>query len=128
VRINYRTTEEIRSWAMTMLSGVEIDDLDGGKEEEQGYKSLLSGPKPEVHEFGTRHEELEFVGQRIRELVAQRPAEHICLAARTNKLLSDHYQPKLAELGIASTFLDERQDGNGVRLGTQHRIQRLEIS
>ena len=41
LRINYRTTEEIRSWAMAMLAGVEIDDLDGGKEDERGYKSLL---------------------------------------------------------------------------------------
>src|SRR5262249_27437021 len=127
VRINYRTTEEIRSWAMTMLSGVEIDDLDGGKEEEQGYKSLLSGPTPEVHQFGSRHEELEFVGERIRELVGQRPAEHICLAARTNKLLRDDYQPMLRDLGIESTLLDQREDGNGVRLGTMHRVKGLEF-
>ena len=39
--------EEIRSWAMAMLAGVEIDDLDGGSEEQKGYKSLLSGPRPD---------------------------------------------------------------------------------
>jgi UvrD/REP helicase N-terminal domain len=36
LRVNYRTTEEIRSWAMAVLAGVEIDDLDGGKEQEKG--------------------------------------------------------------------------------------------
>jgi hypothetical protein len=41
LRINYRTTEEIRAWAMAMLEGVEIDDLDGEREDETGYKSLL---------------------------------------------------------------------------------------
>ena len=127
LRINYRTTEEIRSWAMRMLSGVEIDDLDGGKEEEKGYKSLLSGPQPEIHHLGSRQAELEFIGSRIRALLGQHPAEHICLAARTNKLLRDDYQPMLAELGIGCTLLDEREDGGGVRLGTMHRVKGLEF-
>jgi superfamily I DNA/RNA helicase len=127
LRINYRTTEEIRSWAMAMLSGVEIDDLDGGKEEDKGYKSLLSGPKPEVHLLGNRQAELDFVGARIRALVGQHPAEHICLVARTNKLLRDDYQPMLAELGIESILLDQREDGSGVRLGTMQRVKGLEF-
>lgn len=127
LRINYRTTEEIRSWATTLLSGVEFDDLDGGKEQEKGYRSLLSGPRPEIHRFGARQEELEFIGERIRELVGQRPAEHVCLVARTNKLLKEDYQPMLGELGIECTLLDQREDGSGVRLGTMHRVKGLEF-
>jgi superfamily I DNA/RNA helicase len=126
LRINYRTTEEIRSWAMSMLAGVEIDDLDGGKEE-KGYKSLLSGPRPEIHHLDNRQAELEYVGSRIRALIGQHPSEHICLVARTNKLLRDDYQPMLAELGIEATLLDEREDGGGVRLGTMHRVKGLEF-
>jgi hypothetical protein len=34
---------------MAVLAGVEIDDLDGEKEDEKGYKSLMSGPRPEIH-------------------------------------------------------------------------------
>ena len=94
---------------------------------EKGYKSLLSGPNPDVHQFSGRHEELEFIGERIRELVGQRPAEHICLVARTNKLLRDDYHPMLSELGIESTLLDQREDGGGVRLGTMHRVKGLEF-
>jgi AAA domain/UvrD-like helicase C-terminal domain len=127
LRINYRTTEEIRSWAMRMLEGVEFDDLDGGREEEKGYKSLLSGPHPESRHFGSRQEELEYVGQRVQELVSQHPPEHVCVAARTNKLLRDDYQPMLATLGIESTLLDQRQHGAGVRLATMHRIKGLEF-
>ena len=111
LRINYRTTEEIRAWAMAVLAGVEIDDLDGGREDEKGYKSLLTGPRPEARHFGTRPEELEYVGARIKELVGQRPAEHVCLVARTNKLLRDDYQPMLKGLGIESTLLDETPEG-----------------
>ena len=110
-----------------MLSGVEFDDLDGGREEEKGYRSLLSGPVPEIHRFGGRQEELKFIGERIRELVGQRAAEHICLVARTNKLLKDDYQPMLSNLGIEYTLLDQKEDGNGVRLGTMHRVKGLEF-
>lgn len=127
LRVNYRTTEEIRSWAMAMLEGVEIDDLDGGKEDETGYKSLLTGPRPEVCHFGTRAEELEYIGQRVKELVGQRPPEHVCLVARTNKLLKDDYEPMLARLGIESNLLDQRQDGSGLRLATMHRVKGLEF-
>lgn len=127
LRINYRTTEEIRAWATAMLAGVEFDDLDGGREEAKGYKSLLSGPTPEVRHFKARQEELEFIGERIRELVRQRPSEHICLVARTNKLLRGDYQPMLTAHGIDCTLLDQRDDGKGVRLGTMHRVKGLEF-
>ena len=127
LRINYRTTEEIRAWAMAVLAGVEIDDLDGGSEDEKGYKSLLTGPSPEARHFGTRPEELEYVGARVKELVGQRPAEHVCLVARTNKLLRDDYRPMLTGLGIESTLLDETPEGAGVRLATMHRVKGLEF-
>jgi len=127
LRINYRTTEEIRAWAMAVLAGVEIDDLDGGSEDDKGYKSLLTGPRPEARHFGTRPEELEYVGARVKELVGQRPAEHVCLVARTNKLLRDDYRPMLAGLGIDSTLLDESAEGGGVRLATMHRVKGLEF-
>jgi superfamily I DNA/RNA helicase len=127
LRINYRTTEQIRSWAMEILDGVEVDDLDGGKEEEKGYRSLLSGPRPEVHHLADRQAELEFLGARIRALLGQHPAEHICLAARTNKLLRDDYRPMLGELGIESILLEDGEDGDGVRLGTMHRVKGLEF-
>ncbi len=45
--LNYRTIEEIRLEAVSLLEGVEIDDLDGGSDEIARYKSLMRGPKPE---------------------------------------------------------------------------------
>ena len=127
LRINYRTTEEIRSWAVAMLEGIEIDDLDGEREEKGGYKSLLSGPRPEAHHFASRPEELEFIGEKIKELAALHPAEHICLVARTNRLLKDDYAPMLKALGIGCTILDQKPEGGGVRLATMHRVKGLEF-
>jgi hypothetical protein len=127
LRINYRTTEQIRVWAMAMLHGIDTDDLDGEPDEEQGYKSLLSGPKPEVRHFGTRAEECAFLGQRIKDLVADRPPEEVCLVARTSKMLRNDYQPVLKDLGVRHTLLDKSREGQGVRLATMHRVKGLEF-
>jgi hypothetical protein len=127
LRINYRTTEEIRAWAMAMLEGVDVDDLDGEREDDTGYKSVLTGPSPEIHHFKTRPLELEHVGARVRELLKTHPAEHICITARRSKLLREDYGPMLASMGIHATLLDQKKEGGGVRLATMHRIKGLEF-
>ena len=68
LHINYRTTEQIRAWAVAMLEGMAVDDLDGQADEEKGYMSLLSGPKPECHRFASAEEEQEFLGKTLKEL------------------------------------------------------------
>lgn len=127
LRINYRTTEQIRTWAVAMLQGMSVDDLDGGQDKGSGYKSLLSGPQPEVHPFPSVKEERQFLGDRLKELLQKRMPEEICLVARTNKLLKDTYQPLLKELGLAHTILDKTKEGEGVRLATMHRVKGLEF-
>ena len=48
LRINYRTTDEIRRFAVALLEGVEFDDLDAGVDTTSGYRSLTSGENPEL--------------------------------------------------------------------------------
>lgn len=127
--INYRTTEQIRAWAMAMLKGVEIDDLDGEKDSAQGYKSLLSGSEPEHHHFSTSQKEREFLTDKIKALLKDRKPEEICLVTRTAKTLKDEYQTLLMSLGIDHTVLDKSKNsaGGGVRLSTIHRVKGLEF-
>ncbi|MCG3145303.1 MAG: ATP-dependent DNA helicase Rep [Gammaproteobacteria bacterium] len=127
LRINYRTTEQIRDWAMALLHGVEIDDLDDQKVSAQGYISRLFGSKPEVIRCPSLQEEQRAIGQRLKELIEQSQLEDICLVARTNKLLRENYQPILKDMGIAHTLLDKNQEGKGVRLATMHRVKGLEF-
>lgn len=127
LRINYRTTEQIRSWAMAMLQGIAVDDLDGEQDSGTGYTSLLSGPAPETRHFGSQAEEHDFLGQRLEELLKERQPEDICLVARTNKLVRDGYHPLLRNLGISHTLLDKHGEGKGVRLATMHRVKGLEF-
>ena len=129
LRINYRTTEQIRAWAIAMLQGVEVDDLDGDRDTAQGYKSLLSGPKPEHHHFSTSEKEQVFLAEKIRELLKDRSPEEICLVARTTKMVKDDYQALLKSLAINHTVLDKKKEdaGSGVRLATMHRVKGLEF-
>lgn len=129
LRINYRTTEQIRAWAMAILKGVEVDDLDGHKDTEQGYKSLLSGSKPEHHHFSTGQKEQEFLAEKIKELLKDRSPDDICIVARTAKMLKDDYQGLLQSLAIGHTVLDKNKNaaGGGVRLATVHRVKGLEF-
>jgi superfamily I DNA/RNA helicase len=129
LRVNYRTTEQIRAWAMAMLEGVEVDDLDGQRDTAQGYRSLLAGPKPDHHHFPTSEEEQEFLSGKIKELLKDRRPEEICLVAGTAKMVKDDYQALLKSLGINHTVLDKNKDGagGGVRLATMHRVKGLEF-
>jgi superfamily I DNA/RNA helicase len=129
LRINYRTTEQIRAWAMAMLKGVEVDDLDGDKDTAQGYKSLLSGSKPDHRHFSTSQKEQEFLAGKLKELLKDRSPEDICIVARTAKMLKDDYQGLLQSLAIPHTVLDKNKSaaGGGVRLATMHRVKGLEF-
>lgn len=129
LKINYRTTEQIRGWASALLTGAAADDLDGGAEDGKGYKSLLSGPKPECRHFATAREEQEFLAGRLHDLLKERPGEEICLVARTAKSLRDDYQSLLKAEGIPHTVLGQGKEtgGAGVRLATLHRVKGLEF-
>ena len=51
LKINYRTTEEIKTLSMRVVSNLSVDDFDGNKETLQGYLSLMHGTNPEYTTF-----------------------------------------------------------------------------
>ncbi|NLE94933.1 MAG: AAA family ATPase, partial [Dehalococcoidia bacterium] len=129
LRLNYRTTDEIRSWSTALLRDCPIDDLDGETDSDRGYMALLHGAKPEVRHFGSLKEELAFIVTRIKELLEADAAEHICLTARTHHLLRADYARALDEAHIPFVELDKQEEsdaGEGVRLATMHRVKGLE--
>jgi len=127
LRINYRTTEQIRQWAMAMLEGLSFDDLDGGIVNEKGYRSLLSGPTPQVYGFDSPQDEADFIGEQINELLETRKPTEICLVARTNKQLQDVYRPVLRTMNIKHTVLNKDNIPKGVAVATMHRVKGLEF-
>ena len=62
LRVNYRTTEEIKRQAVCIVSGVETDDFDGGEESLKGYVSLLHGDAPVYQFYKNKNQEFEAIG------------------------------------------------------------------
>ena len=132
LRINYRTTEENRRWAVALLKDIPIDDLDGGLDEQRGYKSLMHGVEPIQKNFKSFQEEVDFITGYLEKCKINdiEGLKGICLVVRTNRLL-EQYRNALEERGIA-TYLIRRSEPEdrrvrGVRLATMHRVKGLEF-
>lgn len=131
LRINYRTTEEIRRFAFGLLNGVSFDDLDDDYDNGKGCQSLTHGDKPEIKKFATPEEELDYLVSRIHELeTVGVEQKNICIVARTHKLL-DSYIAGLQRAGIKSFEIKSNKTDDrtfeGVRIATMHRVKGLEF-
>jgi len=130
LKLNYRTTEEIRNHAVAVLEGLEIDDLDGGIDSVKGYRSLRNGPKPQLLHQKRAEDEERVIVETLRGWLETTPAEEICLAARTNKAVEDRYAKILAQADIPRVLVmrSTSAEKGGIRLATMHRLKGLEFS
>lgn len=131
LRVNYRTTDEIRRWACAQLENCEVDDLDGNLDSLKGYRSLTHGDMPDVLTSSSVTEDVEHIKSVLQQLEADGVRSHqVCVTARTNDEI-DTYCEKLKQLGIAHLKLDRNavddQTKMGVRLATMHRVKGLEF-
>jgi len=131
LRINYRTTEETRRWAVNLLAGVKFDDLDGGLDDQKGYKSLYHGVLPQVVHLSSFQCEIDFISQYLKQVSDEGGYLHeVCLVARTHEMLRQ-YENALKGKGIDTYFIrrSEAEDRRkkGVRLATMHRVKGLEF-
>jgi len=62
LRVNYRTSHQIRSQADQLLDP-EVSDVDGNIESRKGTVSLFNGPEPEIVAYGDANTEIGAVGQ-----------------------------------------------------------------
>jgi superfamily I DNA/RNA helicase len=131
LRINYRTTQQIRLWAMAILEGLDIDDLDEGKDDARGYHSLRTGVPPVVKQFATSDTEAAFIVSQIRQWVEQGASlGDVCVVARTGSQVERHYRPVLTQASIDTELVKRNADSadrTKVRLATMHRVKGLEF-
>ena len=128
LRINYRTTEQIRKAADQVLGSV-ADDLDGGVESRRETRSLLRGPVPELHGYASRDEE-DAAGVALIKawLDSGLQPEAVGVFARTRNRIGQ-FADALTEAGIPCELLRDRGESakNAVSLGTMHRAKGLEF-
>jgi superfamily I DNA/RNA helicase len=131
LKINYRTTEENRRWAVNLLKGINFDDLDGGVDDQKGYKSLIHGIKPVVKTTNSFQEEIDFIVNYLDKIEQENGSlNEICLVARTHDLLKQ-YEGAFKAKGKETYFIrrSEPEDRRkpGIRLATMHRVKGLEF-
>jgi len=131
LKINYRTTEEIRKYAFGLLKGIPFDDLDEEYDDGKVCQSLTHGDMPRVEVFRSAAEELDFLVAQLKQLIEYGvELKNICIVARTHRLLED-YIAQLTRAGVKTyeinrNKLDDRSF-DGVRVATMHRVKGLEF-
>ena len=127
LKVNYRTTDETRQVAVSVLEGVSVDDLDGGEDTQAYYHSLMHGPSPSIRSFASMTEQVQQV---IEDLLANDlAADNCCVIARTRKELVE-IQAEFVNRGQRCHMLDRDStptpDG-AINLATMHRVKGLEF-
>lgn len=131
LKINYRTTEEIRKYAFGLLNGITFDDLDEGADLGDKCQSLTHGEKPIFKNFSNANDEFDFLLNEIKQLKGNEVLlTDICVVARTKKLVED-YIALFTKAGIKAYAIKRNKADDrsfdGLRIATMHRVKGLEF-
>lgn len=130
LRLNYRTSENIRAWAVSVLEGVVVDDLDEEIDTLSGYRSLMNGPDPEIFSATTRDDEFSEILRRIEISMSENASATIAVLLR-KKLHVDAAVEYLENAGQLVIRLSEKEADDpsrqGIRVATMHRAKGLEF-
>jgi len=130
LKLNYRTTDEIRKWAVSLLAGEQVDDMDDGVDGAGDYKSLYHGNKPQVESFNSYEEEVEFISTYVQNLKIEDANNRICIVSRTQKIV-DSYNTYFTNKNIQTIKISRSTKDNisntGIRLATMHRVKGLDF-
>lgn len=130
LKVNYRTTEEIKRMAVSVVKDQKYDDLDGGEENNKGYISLVHGERPSYKIFKSSIDEVKQVIHYldICETEGIR-AKEICIASKTRAMYKD-VQDELHRKGVKYCEVkngDRKGDKNGLSFSTFHSLKGLEF-
>ncbi|NYI95728.1 superfamily I DNA/RNA helicase [Streptomonospora nanhaiensis] len=134
LRVNYRTTEQILTWADGILRGQPVLELGDSAAIEPGgsTRCVLSGPPPELYGAPDEPTELDALAERVRGWLAEgiEPAD-ICVTARTNKL-RDSVAAHLRARALPAAIFNPREHSvtdtaHAVRVTTMHGVKGLEF-
>ncbi len=128
LRVNYRTSHQIRIQADRLLGPV-VTDVDGNSEDRSDTVSVFNGPPPTVLSCATEAEEIEAVGNWIAEQAKAGVVPHeFGLFVRSEAQL-ERAKAAAKAAGIAFRVLDERVEtvSGHISIGTMHLAKGLEF-
>jgi mRNA-degrading endonuclease RelE of RelBE toxin-antitoxin system len=128
LRVNYRTSHQIRTRADRLLGPV-VTDVDGNREDRTDTVSVFNGPPPTIRSFKNEGEEIKSVGKWIAEQAKAGVLPHeFGLFVRSEAQL-DRARAAAKESGMTFRVLDEHVETTSghVSIGTMHLAKGLEF-
>jgi mRNA-degrading endonuclease RelE of RelBE toxin-antitoxin system len=128
LRVNYRTSHQIRTQADRLLGPV-VADVDGNREDRSDTVSVFNGPPPTVRSLKSETDEIKAVGSWIAQQAKSGLMPHEFGVFVRSEAQLDRAQAAVKEAGIAFKVLDEHvQTATGhVSIGTMHLAKGLEF-
>lgn len=128
LRINYRTSHQIRRVADRLLPG-EVADVDGNAEVRKGTISAFNGPEPEVRLAASEAEETERVADWLRARIADGLAPHEMAVFVRSEGELDRARAAVERAGLQPAVADGRGalTRGAVTVGTMHLAKGLEF-
>jgi superfamily I DNA/RNA helicase len=132
LKVNYRTTEEIRQKAISVIEDYIFEDFSGLPATFSGDTSLISGSNPIVHLFNSEQEFQEFITSYIKESFGQLGLHEICICHRTDKGISEIEdvlnKARIPWIRLKGDAINNLNDLTGkVVLSTMHNLKGLEF-
>lgn len=128
--INYRTSEQILRWTLSVMAGTQVDDLEGETEDLAGARSEFTGPEPlRVAAAGPADEQAQ-VAAVVRKWIGEGyEAGSIGVLCRSGVDVSA-FVAALTAAGVPAVKVDSRDHAgpaDAVQVMTMHRAKGLEF-
>ncbi len=128
LRVNYRTSHQIRSQADRLL-GPAVRDVDGNVEDRSGTVSVFNGPQPTIQAFASDSDEGSAVSEWVAARIADGLLPHEIGVFVRSKAQLDRAQAALKGLDLEYKVLDEHvaPTSDQLSLCTMHLAKGLEF-
>lgn len=128
LRINYRTSHQIRSYADKLLDP-EVSDVDGNIESRRGTQSVFNGPAPRIESFDDADDEISAVSEWLSERMSGGLQAHeIAVFVRSEEFIG-RATKAVAESGVPYALLNEGVEymHGRISVGVMHLAKGLEF-
>ena len=128
LRVNYRTSHQIRTQADRLLGPV-VTDVDGNTEDRSDTVSVFNGPPPTIYTFKDKGEEINAVGNWIMEQTKAGVLPHEFGVFVRSAAQLDRAQAAVKAAGLSFKILDEHVEtlSGHVSISTMHLAKGLEF-